>query len=56
MDDYFKEQEKKSRELDNVPSRHASPLPPPPKTGGGPPRGPPRAGEVPPEAADEAED
>ncbi|KAH6619671.1 GRASP55/65 PDZ-like domain-containing protein [Chaetomium sp. MPI-SDFR-AT-0129] len=43
MDDYFKEQEKKSRELDNVPSRGASPLPPPPK--GGPPRGgPPRAG------------
>lgn len=46
MDDYFAEQEKKSRELDNVPSRQASPLPPPPKAGGGPPRaGPPRAGE-----------
>ncbi|KAH6845375.1 GRASP55/65 PDZ-like domain-containing protein [Chaetomium sp. MPI-CAGE-AT-0009] len=47
MDDYFKEQEKKSRELDNVPSRQNSPLPPPPK--GGPPRGgPPRVGSVPP--------
>ena len=49
MDDYFKEQEKKSRELDNVPSRGSSPLPPPPK--GGPPKGgPPRAGSVPPKA------
>ncbi|KAL2134372.1 hypothetical protein VTI74DRAFT_363 [Chaetomium olivicolor] len=47
MDDYFKEQEKKSRELDNAPSGRNSPLPPPPK--GGPPRGgPPRAGSVPP--------
>ncbi|KAL2270104.1 hypothetical protein VTJ83DRAFT_2288 [Remersonia thermophila] len=43
MDDYFKEGEKKSRELDRAPSRTSSPLPPPPK--GGPPRGgPPRAG------------
>ncbi|KAK3394730.1 GRASP55/65 family protein [Podospora didyma] len=62
MDDYFKEQEKRSRELDNVPSRHASPLPPPPKTStGGPPRAPPKAGEEasappPPGGADEAED
>jgi hypothetical protein len=47
MDDYFKEQEKKSRELDNAPSRTNSPLPPPPKTG--PPKGgPPRTGSVPP--------
>lgn len=41
MDDYFKEQEKKSRELDNAPSRTTSPLPPPPKGGpskGGPPK------------------
>ncbi|KAK4648502.1 uncharacterized protein QC761_110690 [Podospora bellae-mahoneyi] len=48
MDDYFKEQEKKSRELDNAPSRTASPLPPPPKTGGPPMGGPPRAGSIPP--------
>jgi hypothetical protein len=43
MDDYFKEQEQKSRELDGVPSRKSSPLPPPPKMGG-PPKGPPRTG------------
>jgi hypothetical protein len=37
MDDYFKEEEKKSRELDNAPkSGRGTPLPPPPK--GGPPR------------------
>jgi len=47
MDDYFKEQEKKSRELDNAPSGRASPLPPPPKAGAGPPRGPPRTGATP---------
>lgn len=47
MEDYFKEQEEKSRELDNAPGGRNSPLPPPPK--GGPPRaGPPRAGSVPP--------
>ncbi|KAK3383774.1 GRASP55/65 PDZ-like domain-containing protein [Lasiosphaeria ovina] len=62
MDDYFKEQEKKSRELDNVPSRQASPLPPPPKTGGPPRAGPPpRGGNVntpppPPAASDGGED
>ncbi|KAL6403581.1 hypothetical protein AUP68_12938 [Ilyonectria robusta] len=39
MDDYFKEEEEKSRSLDNAPSGRASPMPPPPKTGG-----PPRAG------------
>ncbi|KAL2022797.1 hypothetical protein VTK56DRAFT_4613 [Thermocarpiscus australiensis] len=49
MDDYFKEQEKKSRELDHAPSGRNSPLPPPPPKAGGPPRGgPPRAGSVPP--------
>ncbi|KAJ4295992.1 hypothetical protein N0V88_004694 [Collariella sp. IMI 366227] len=53
MDDYFKEQEKKSRELDNVPSGRNSPLPPPPK--GGPPRGgPPRVGSVPPKEEGES--
>lgn len=39
MDEYFKEEEEKSRELDNAPKGRASPLPPPPKAGG-----PPRAG------------
>ncbi|KAK4230474.1 putative Golgi reassembly-stacking protein 1 [Podospora fimiseda] len=56
MDDYFAEQEQKSKELDHVPktSRTSSPLPPPPKAGGGPPRGPPpRAGSVPPPAEGE---
>ncbi|KAL2886700.1 GRASP55/65 family protein [Ceratocystis lukuohia] len=33
MDDYFKEEEKKSREADGAPSRSATPLPPPPKAG-----------------------
>ncbi|KAL2199943.1 GRASP55/65 PDZ-like domain-containing protein [Corynascus similis CBS 632.67] len=50
MDDYFREQEKKSRELDHVPSGRNSPLPPPPK--GGPPKGgPPRTGSAPPKEA-----
>ncbi|KAK4128574.1 hypothetical protein N657DRAFT_608102 [Parathielavia appendiculata] len=50
MDDYFKEQEKKSRELDNAPGGRNSPLPPPPK--GRPPKGgPPQAGSVPPKEA-----
>ena len=45
MDDYFKEQEQKSRELDNAPSGRGTPLPPPPKGVGPPPRGgPPRTG------------
>ncbi|KAK3337113.1 GRASP55/65 PDZ-like domain-containing protein [Cercophora scortea] len=54
LNDYFKEEEKKSRELDNAPvGRISSPLPPPPKAGGGgpppPPRGgPPKAGQTPP--------
>lgn len=47
MDDYFKEQEKKSRELDNAPSRKNTPVPPPPM--GGPPKGgPPKAVSSPP--------
>ena len=42
MDDYFKEQERKSREMDNAPSRKNTPVPPPPM--GGPPKGgPPKA-------------
>ena len=51
MDDYFKEQEKKSRELDNAPSGRSSPLPPPPKAGGGPPKSPPKATSTPPPPA-----
>lgn len=38
MDDYFKEEEKKSRELDNAPEPKTSGVPPPPKTTGGPPK------------------
>ncbi|KAL2178854.1 GRASP55/65 PDZ-like domain-containing protein [Thermothelomyces heterothallicus CBS 202.75] len=48
MDDYFREEEKKSRELDRVPSGRNSPLPPPPPKGGPPRGGPPRAGSTPP--------
>jgi hypothetical protein len=36
MDDYFKEEEKKSKELDRAPSGRASPVAPPPKAGGPP--------------------
>jgi hypothetical protein len=43
MDDYFKEQEKMSREIDNAPSGRATPVAPPPKAGGPPRGGPPRA-------------
>lgn len=39
MDDYFKEEEQKSRDLDNAPKGTGSPVPPPPKAGGGPPKG-----------------
>lgn len=49
MDDYFKEEEEKSRELDNAPVGTGAGVPPPPKTGG-----PPRAGHTP-EPASEAE-
>lgn len=55
IDDYFREGEKKSRELDYVssPRGASTPPPPPPKAGGGPPKaasappkgGPPKAGE-----------
>ncbi|KAK7431092.1 hypothetical protein QQZ08_002373 [Neonectria magnoliae] len=38
MDDYFKEEEEKSRSLDNAPVGRTSPAPPPPKAGGPPPR------------------
>ncbi|CCC06173.1 hypothetical protein SMACR_00391 [Sordaria macrospora] len=52
MDDYFKEQEKKSRELDNAPSRKNTPVPPPPM--GGPPKGgPPKAVSSPPPNGEE---
>ncbi|KAL1956514.1 hypothetical protein VTO42DRAFT_7077 [Malbranchea cinnamomea] len=34
FDDYFRESEQKSRELDYVPSRNATPVPPPPKAAG----------------------
>lgn len=54
MDDYFKEQEKKSRELDNAPSGKGSPAPPPPKAGGPPTAGgPPKAATPVQEASDE---
>ncbi|KAK2066487.1 hypothetical protein P8C59_000301 [Phyllachora maydis] len=48
MDDYFKEQEQKSRELESTTGRKASPLPPPPKTGPPPPKGGPPPTETPP--------
>lgn len=46
MDDYFNEQEKKSRELDGGSNTAStkSPLPPPPKAGGPPMGGPPKGG------------
>jgi hypothetical protein len=46
MDDYFKEEEAKSKELEGTPASKpsGSSLPPPPKTGGG---GPPRASASP---------
>jgi len=46
MDDYFKEGEKKSREVDHAPSAgRRTPVAPPPKAGG-PPKGPPKAGDT----------
>ncbi|CAM1506590.1 Fc.00g062310.m01.CDS01 [Cosmosporella sp. VM-42] len=50
MDDYFKEEEEKSRELDNAPKGKGTGVPPPPKAGG-PPTGPPKTGTPQPEAA-----
>lgn len=44
MDDYFKEEEAKSRKLDNAPASQGTGAPPPP-TSGGPPKGPPKAAE-----------
>lgn len=38
MDDYFKEEEQKSRELDNAPKTQGIGVPPPPKAAGGPPK------------------
>lgn len=38
MDDYFKEGEQKSRDLDNAPASHGPAAPPPPKGAGGPPK------------------
>ncbi|KAI0018317.1 GRASP55/65 PDZ-like domain-containing protein [Xylariomycetidae sp. FL0641] len=43
MDDYFAEQEKKSKELDGNIAASKTPPPPPPKAGGGPPKAPPKA-------------
>lgn len=50
MDDYFKEQEAKSKALDNAPSGRVTPVAPPPRAGGS---GPPKVGEAapPPPAA-----
>ncbi|KAK9773487.1 putative PDZ GRASP-type domain-containing protein [Seiridium cardinale] len=62
MDDYFAEEEKKSRDLDGTYSKpKATPPPPPPKSAGGiapPPKaaGPPKASPQPVEAADDAEE
>ncbi|KAI9167028.1 hypothetical protein HJFPF1_03147 [Paramyrothecium foliicola] len=38
MDDYFKEEEQKSREADNAPKGKGSDVPPPPKAADGPPK------------------
>lgn len=38
MDDYFKEEEAKSKEVDNAPKSTGTGVPPPPKAGGGPPK------------------
>ncbi|UNI14573.1 hypothetical protein JDV02_001189 [Purpureocillium takamizusanense] len=46
MDDYFKEEEAKSREVDNAPTSKGSVVPPPPKASGGPPKAEPRAAEA----------
>ena len=42
FDEYFRESEKKSKEQDVVPSRHGTPVAPPPKVGG-PPQSTPKA-------------
>ena len=38
MDDYFKEEEEKSRKVDNAPGVKGAGVPPPPKAGAGPPK------------------
>jgi hypothetical protein len=52
MDDYFKEEEEKSRKVDNAPVK-GSGVPPPPKTGGPPIGGPPKATTPKPEDGEE---
>ncbi|KAL3964192.1 hypothetical protein ACCO45_001196 [Purpureocillium lilacinum] len=46
MDDYFKEEEAKSREVDNAPTSKGSGVPPPPKASGGPPKAEPKTTEA----------
>jgi len=46
MDDYFKEEEAKSREVDNAPTPKGSGVPPPPKASGGPPKAEPKTTEA----------
>jgi hypothetical protein len=46
MDDYFKEEEAKSREVDNAPQSKSAGVPPPPKAGAGPPKAKPQAEEA----------
>ncbi|KAH6898327.1 GRASP55/65 PDZ-like domain-containing protein [Thelonectria olida] len=53
MDDYFKEEEEKSRKVDNAPVSKGSGLPPPPKAGGPPMGGPPKATTPKPEDKEE---
>lgn len=54
IDDYFNEEEQKSREMDRPETtRSKSPLAPPPKAGGGPPKGGPPKAETPPAEATE---
>lgn len=57
IDDYFNEQEQKSRELDRPETtRSKSPLAPPPKAGGPPKGGPPKADDAPKEEAESGGD
>lgn len=46
MDDYFAEEEAKSREVDNAPQSKSAGVPPPPKAGAGPPKAKAQAEEV----------
>ncbi|CAJ2501545.1 Uu.00g043980.m01.CDS01 [Anthostomella pinea] len=56
MDDYFAEEEQKSKALDGNISASRTPPPPPPKAGGGPPRAPPKAEEAKPEGGNDGDD